>query len=190
METQRPALQFADKFAHVLAKDEQLVWCARPRYISFLMPAIAWGLLTIVAGVLAMVFNDAIIDPPNELFGDRQLFSFGIFLIICGVGNVVYKLLRFENTYYAYSDKHMLIRGGIIETTITAIDYKEIVSIRVSTNFFDRRYKTGTVIFELKEPRHADDDSDRVLDRLQAIKEPYAVFEKLKQLAERRPATN
>lgn len=185
-----PALQFADKFADVLAKDEQLVWCARPRFISYITPAIAWGLLAIVVGISGMVFNDAVLNPPNEIFRDNQLFSFGIFLIICGVANMVYKVLRFDNTFYAFSDRNMFIRAGMIQTTITVINYKELVSIRVSTNFFDRRYNTGSVIFELKEPRPADDDSDRVLDRLQAIESPYAVFHKLKQLAERKPTTN
>lgn len=54
----------------------------------------------------------------------------------------------YKNLYYAYTNKRLIVRSGIIGVDYHSLDYKNITSTSVNVGFLDKGSKTGTISFK------------------------------------------
>ncbi len=79
-------------------------------------------------------------------------------LLIMLVGTLFtlpYFLIRaYKNTYYAYTNKRLIRRTGIFGNSYDSLEYKDITSTSVKVGFFDRKGKTGSLLFVSPSSHH------------------------------------
>ena len=72
-------------------------------------------------------------------------------MIITTVGSLFtfpYFLLKaYNNTYYAYTTKRLIVRKGVFGNSYDSLEYKDITSTSVKVGFRDKRGKTGSLVF-------------------------------------------
>jgi type I site-specific restriction endonuclease len=108
-----------------------------------------------------------------------------VIIIATGAWAILRPLLSFGNTFYACSNRRVMIRSGIIETIIKIIDYDEISDMQVTVNLFEKMSNAGTIRF-FSGRTQTDSDNNvttKVYEAWEAINDPYAVFKKVKQIA-------
>lgn len=167
------------KFSDVLERDEQLLWTGRPKFLPFVIPGILVGLFEIGVGIsVVMLMN----RPDN----DRSFaWVFGLVFIGIGAWAMLGKLLSFGNTFYACTNRRVLIRSGVAETIITVIDHMEIINMQVKVGIFEKVFNTGSIRFFTGRTQTDPDNTNstkKVYDDWEAIPEPYAVFKKVEQI--------
>ena len=113
-------------FNDILDKDEQIVKVIKPSKSRYLKAPI-------------MPFAIPIFWPHLILFMVLTLFTLPFFY-----------LHGYKNLYYAYTNKRLLIRKGIIGVDYKTLDYKHITASSVNVGFLDkgRHITTGTLTFQ------------------------------------------
>lgn len=78
----------------------------------------------------------------------------------------------YKNLYYAYTDKRLIVRSGIIGVDYKTLDYKFITSTSVDVGFLDKGKKlTGTLSFK----------SPTTSIRFQYVEFPYDLLKEIKE---------
>lgn len=112
-----------DKFKDILDKDEKIISIIKPvkkRYWKeWLFPLICPLLWP--HAIIIMVFS---------------LFTFPYFL-----GR------DFNNRYYAYTNKRLIVRSGVFGVNFKCLEYKDITSTSVKVGFLDKGCSTGSLEF-------------------------------------------
>ena len=113
-------------FNDILDKDEQIVKVIKPSKGRYLKAPI-------------MPFAIPIFWPHLILFMVLTLFTLPFFY-----------LHGYKNLYYAYTNKRLIIRKGIIGVDYKTLDYKYITASSVNVGFLDkgRHITTGTLSFQ------------------------------------------
>lgn len=79
-------------------------------------------------------------------------------LIIMMVGTLFtlpfFQMKGYNNTYYAYTNKRLIVRKGIFGNSYDSLDYKDITSTSVNVGFLDKKSKTGTLVFVSPSSHH------------------------------------
>ena len=52
-----------------------------------------------------------------------------------------------NNTYYAYTNKRLIVRHGVFGNSYDSLEYKDITSTSVRVGFLDKSTKTGSLVF-------------------------------------------
>lgn len=63
-------------------------------------------------------------------------------------------LKGYKNLYYAYTNKRLIIRKGIFGNTYESLEYKDITSTSVNVGLFDKKSKTGSLVFVSPSSHH------------------------------------
>ena len=80
----------------------------------------------------------------------------------------------YKNTYYAYTNKRLIMRGSAIGVDYHSLDYKDITSSSVDVGFLDRMgkgHKTGTIAFKSPSAGIAFKGVDNPYELMREIKE-------------------
>lgn len=59
-----------------------------------------------------------------------------------------------NNTYYAYTNKRLIVRSGTFGNNYDSLEYKDITSTSVQVGYFDRKSNTGTLVFVSPSSHH------------------------------------
>ncbi len=54
---------------------------------------------------------------------------------------------QYKNTYYAYTNKRLIVRSGVFGISYASMEYKDLTSSSVSVGFLDKACNTGTLRF-------------------------------------------
>jgi uncharacterized membrane protein YdbT with pleckstrin-like domain len=87
--------------------------------------------------------------------------------------------LAYSNTAYAYSNRRLLIRSGLIATSFTTVDYDGIRELDVTVGVIERVFGAGTIrVFSGRMSQRG----QAAYERFVSIAHPYDVFRALKQV--------
>ena len=76
-------------------------------------------------------------------------------ILICTLFTFPFFVVKgYNNTYYAYTNKRLIVRKGVFGNTYNSLDYKDITSTSVKVGFLDRKSKTGTLVFVSPSSHH------------------------------------
>ncbi len=166
------------QFEAIRDKDERIFWVGKPAFIPFILtgvPFLIFGLLwgafdyPIVVGIMK-----GGLDYPMMGFFALHLFPFWGSIL-----NMARLFLVYGNTFYAYSNRRLMMRSGFWGTDFRAIDYDRIQDIEVNVNPVENLLGVGTINafsggFTSK--------GGRIYDKFIAISNPYDVFKRIKEL--------
>lgn len=144
-------------FNEILMKDEVIYKTLKPskkRFIiyPFLLTFIACSIFIICCLIIALL----IYIFPGEDGAQSNFIAplytglafFIIMLIVMGLQALLLNI-KYKNTYYAVTNKRVLIRTGIIGITYSSLKIETIATINVISTWMDRLFKTnaGDVYF-------------------------------------------
>lgn len=147
-------------FKEILDQDEQIIKVFKPNKTRFvtirLIVAIIWyiimaavifiPLILALSGILPMVDDEGV----DGTLGFVIVFSiFGFFLVLALAFFIANVLVSYKKTYYAYSNKRIIIRQGFIGVDYYTLEMKMISTVLVNVGLFDKMVKpnTGTISF-------------------------------------------
>lgn len=162
-------------FNSVKNDNEQILWTDTPVFLPFVLPSFLLGIPFLG---FAIFWTVTAMSDAGLLFG-----SFGIIFIILGLGICFGKIFAFSNTAFAYTQYRVLIRGGFWGTDFISIDYDKITNMEVNVNPIESIENTGSIRFYSGKTRSTKNGTEAAFDAFAAIKNPYEVFKKIKQIS-------
>ncbi|HZJ89744.1 MAG TPA: hypothetical protein VFD05_03590 [Bacilli bacterium] len=136
-----------DVFKNILDDDEVVIKQFKPNKFRFFFG-------TYGTFLLIMLFLGGFVVAP--LAFDGEVFIGYVFIgIVVGVFvlalllTTLFAVLSYQKKYYAYTNKRILIQGGIIGVDYKGLDHKMIGAIEVRVDLLDKivRKNTGTIKF-------------------------------------------
>jgi hypothetical protein len=175
-------LQVAPEFESVTEPGEKILWQGKPVFVPFMLHAFPILGLAIFWGAFYLGLGDAgsgnAAPPPTA-----YLIIFLIMRSLPVWGSIlycVYLVLVYGNTLYAYTNRRMLMRGGLgglFGTSFKSIDYDRIQELDVTVGLLDRLFDVGTVrAFS----GSLTSKGARIYDRFVSIRDPYGVYRAIK----------
>ena len=135
-------------FDHVLDDDEKLIKVFKPNRTKFFFSNIfgmaLFMLMFLLIGILAVVF-------PEEGVEVNLWYLFipiGLYLIILTL-SIVFTVIYYNNVFYAYTDRRIVIRSGIFGVDYKSLDMSMIGAVDVYVSLFDKilRKNTGSLCY-------------------------------------------
>lgn len=166
-------------FKDVLDSDEYIIGEYKPEKFKFYLTRV----FSIVFIILFLSFPFMIslfTGDPFDMFGD--LITVIILLMFAGVIiTLVTSKLAFDKRLYAYTNKRVLIRTGIIGVDFKSLDLKMIGASEVRVDLIDKlvNKNTGTIKFGSQ----AIPTNNQGIQAFQfsGIKDPYNVYREIKK---------
>ena len=169
------------EFYDVLTNNERMIWSDRPNRTIHLLKGLPmfiigmiWGAIDI--GILVAIGREA----PLFFLGPFMLLHMMPFWI--GTGNMIRLFLNYENVYFAYTDKRVIIRSGLCGIDYKSISLDSITDIEVNVNPLENTRGLGTLIINDSYIGHGD-NRRRVMNKLYGISNPYEIYKNLKKIS-------
>lgn len=136
-------------FDDIIEKDEEIVEVFKPQKTRFWWGIVSSSLMIVVAVLLwsLIVVAGILVDYPEAApivaLGFLAVIAF-VLLLVAIFGKTAY-----NNRFYAYSNKRILIRSGIIGIDYRTLEFQALTATIVRVSFLDRvlRTNTGTLMF-------------------------------------------
>jgi len=170
----------APDFDSVREPGETILWQGRPAFWPFVLhsvPFLGFGIFWVAMELGFIGAMPAQSNGPTN--GVALLFAL-IMRTIPLWGSLLYcayVVLVQGNTVYAYTNRRLMMRGGVIGTSFKSIDYDRIQELDVSVGIIDRLFNVGTVRAFCGATTSK---GARVYDRFVSIPDPYEVYRGIK----------
>ncbi|MFA7192877.1 MAG: PH domain-containing protein [Bacilli bacterium] len=149
-----------EKFKDILDKDEEIIKVFKPnkkRFVNFkIIVTVIWfalfALIFLAPAIAALAGAMNMVDDS----GVDGTLPFGIVFLVLGVFNliflafsIVYIKVTYKKTFYAYTNKRVIIRQGFIGVDFLTLDMKTISTVLVNVGLLDKLItpNTGTIRF-------------------------------------------
>lgn len=181
-------------FAPILQEDEEIIKVIKPNKTRYIyLSGLAYTLLALIPIlVMAVPFVIAIEGLAEHSAATALVIELSVFgglillgLILTWVGlNMSYK-----KTFYAYTNKRILIRRGFIGVDYATLDFEMIGGLMVNVNFLDRLMKgsdnPGTITFgSSASPVIYTRNGRTAAYAFRNIDHPYEVYRDLKHMVD------
>lgn len=164
----------------VLDKNEQLLWRGKPKKSAFILGAffkmfpIALIWLIFDGGFIVSMFatgalNSAPAYVPIILV---LFFAFHLTPVWIWLGNIITASIQHKNLEYAFTNKRIIIKSGVIGIDVQNIYYSEIESVNLKVGVIDRILHVGDIYIKSK------NEAKVLFD----IEDPYFITQKLQQI--------
>lgn len=175
--------QLPPQFQGILDHNERVLWLGTPKWLPFILTGVpflvigcAWGAMDYFGFIRHM--GNGISGPPAGFI--IPFFMLHLFPFWGGILNMLRLMLVHSNTFYAFTDKRLLIRSGFWGTDFKAIDYDRIQDLTVTVNPIENLLGVGSIkaftgAYTTK--------GAPVFDRFTAIEEPYEIYRRLKEIS-------
>ena len=173
-------LQVAPEFESVTEPGEKILWQGKPVFLPFVLHAIPMLAFGMFWGAFDLGLIGAVSRNPAHQASPSFLVFFLILHSFPAWGSILYSIylvLVHGNTLYAYTNRRMLMRGGLFATSFKSIDYDRIQELDVTVGLLDRLFDVGTVrAFS----GSLTSKGARIYDRFVSIRDPYGVYRAIK----------
>jgi len=143
-------------FAPILQEDEEIIKVIKPnkkRYVY--LGGLAYTLLALIPILVMAAPFGMLIDAFKEDGAPKplviELSIFGGFILLTLIAVWVGLNMSYKKTFYAYTNKRILIRRGVIGVDYATLDFEMIGGLMVNVGFLDRLMKgsdnPGTITF-------------------------------------------
>ena len=171
-------------FEPILDKDEKVIKTFKPHkgkmFVSFFLSwFIAWFWVDFVA-LLGLLTDEEGNFAPNEWW-IIAIVVVSVALIFIGI-TILFFALSYKNTFYAYTNKRVIIRKGIIGVDYKSLDMSMIGAVTVNVSVIDKivHKNTGTIGFgSMASPMGG--ESGHVF-KFTHIKAPYETYKEIKSV--------
>ena len=172
-------LRLGPDFDSVTEPGEEILWRGKPVFWPFVLHAVPMLMFGAVWGFFdCTLLSKAFTAAHSEL--DLFLLTFALIHGFPAWGSLLYAAylaLVHKNTVYAYSNRRLLMRSGVIGTSFKSVDYDRIQELDVTVGVVERLFGVGTV--RAYAGRNTSKGA-RVYDQFISIADPYAVYRAIK----------
>jgi hypothetical protein len=181
-------------FAPILQEDEEIIKVIKPNKTRYIyLAGLAYTLLALIP-ILVMAFPFVIaIEGLAEHSAATalviELSVFGGLILLSLILTWVGLNMSYKKTFYAYTNKRILIRRGFIGVDYATLDFEMIGGLMVNVNFLDRLMKgsdnPGTITFgSSASPVIYTRNGRTAAYAFRNIDHPYEVYRDLKHLVD------
>jgi hypothetical protein len=178
MQTDMMSTYLPQQFEAVKDNDETIYWTGKPAFIPFILTGIPFLIFGLLWGMFDLFFI-------VNMTGEMLWFAIPFFLIHAfpfygSILNMVRLWLVHGNTYYAITNKRLMLRSGFWGTDFKAVDYDKIADLEVNVNPIENIFGVGTIrAFS----GNTTSKGSRIFDNFIAVQNPYEVFKKIKEVS-------
>lgn len=129
------------EFDKILDRREKVLWTGKPRFWPFFLsitPSAVFGLFFFLIGLLVIADG---LSAGNPWFILIPHFWIGVFMVF---GAPIYRLLVFNHTHYAITDKRILFQGGVVGRDFEMLDFDQITNADVTVGVLDKIFGGGS----------------------------------------------
>ncbi len=163
----------------ILSPDEEVLLTLKPDRKVYIAESILKGLpfALLWGGIDAFIIFTMIVSGAFSEMGTTIGIIIGFFLIHLipvwlYVAQVVKRVIGYKNLSYAFTDKRIIVRSGIVGIDFKFIYYTEIDSVNVKVGILDRLFKVGDLYVRSNTQTAVLDD----------IKSPYIYGDKIQEI--------
>ena len=181
-------------FAPILQEDEEIIKVIKPNKTRYVyLGGLAYTLLALIP----ILFMAVPIGMAIESFAEYgtpeplviELSVFGGLLLLGIITTWVGLSMSYKKTFYAYTNKRILIRRGFIGVDYATLDFEMIGGLMVNVNFLDRLMKgsdnPGTITFgSAASPVLYTRNGRTAAYAFRSIDHPYEVYRDLKHMVD------
>lgn len=164
----------------IVNKGEQILWRGKPKKSAFILGSI-FNMLPI--GLIWLLFDGAFIAgiiatgslksmPVGVIIGIIAFFAIHLIPVWAWIGSVITASHKYKNLEYAFTNKRIIIRSGIIGVDFKNIYYSEIESVNLKVGLSDKLLKVGDIYIK----------SQGQSQVLYDISDPYFISQKLQEI--------
>ena len=159
--------------------NEQLLWKGKPNKKIYIiervfkmMPLALFWLICDCAFLVVIGFQYANGNMPMfTLAFIIPFFCVHLTPVWVWIYNVVTASIKLKNTEYAFTDKRIIIKTGLI-VDVASIYYADINAVKLNVGYLDRKFKVGDIHIVATNGRHV----------LEDLEDPYFLTEKLQTI--------
>ncbi len=166
--------------SEMIGKDEQILWQGKPKKKAYILSSIfsmmPFALIWLIFDggfIVTMIATGAFSEMPlPAIIGICVFFAFHLIPVWIWIGNIITASRGHKNLEYAFTNKRIIIRSGIIGIDFQNIYYSEIESVNLRVGLSDKMLKVGDVYIKSKSK------SQVLFD----IEDPYFITQKLQEI--------
>ena len=140
-----------EDIASMIPKDEKILWQGKPKKSAFvagrvlgMLPfALIWLIFDGAFIALLCVFGAEL--PLPLIIGICVFFLFHLMPVWIWISNIVTANKMHKNIEYAFTDKRIIVKSGIIGIDFKNVFYADITSVNLKVGIIDRICKTGDI---------------------------------------------
>lgn len=173
-------------FEQILDKDENIVETFKPNKFRLFMGNFIGSLFLFAFAIVICCLGFFIPDEMgNTLDPIWLLIPFGVYLVYLGL-MFLFLSLWYNKTFYAFTNKRIIIRTGIIGVDFKALDLKMIGAVDVNVSLMDKIVgkNTGTLRFGSMSSPMSVPAGSKSLYAFAYIQNPYEIYKKVKEAIE------
>ena len=152
----------------ILSDDERLLWKGKPKKSAYVLNAFMHMLpfaliwLVVDVGFIIMLTQIGAELPTFAIIILCVFFAFHLLPVWIWISNVITANKAHKNLEYAFTDKRIIVKSGIIGIDFKNVYYNEISSVNLRVGLVDKMMKVGdiyikglgnaTVLYDLENP--------------------------------------
>lgn len=163
-----------------IGNDEQILWQGKPKKKAYVLGAffkmfpfalvwLCFDGVFIGAFIGTGAINSA---PPSAILILIAFFAFHLIPVWIWLAGIIKASVQHKNLEYAFTNKRIVIKSGIIGIDFKTVYYSQIQSVNLKVGLVDKMLKVGDVYIK------SDDSSVVLFD----IADPYFITEKLQSI--------
>ncbi|MFH1655676.1 MAG: PH domain-containing protein [Candidatus Omnitrophota bacterium] len=170
------------QFQVVKDSDEEFIWIGEPKFLPFLCSGIPFLIIGLIWGAIDYGFIRGLgsAEKGPSLWFIVPFFALHLFPFWGSILNMVRLVLVHKNTFYAITNKRVMMRSGFWGIDFNSIDYDKISDIQVTVNPLENALGVGTVRFSAGK---VGSKGNPLTDDFIAVENPYEVFKKVKTVS-------
>lgn len=162
----------------IIDEDEQVLWRGKPKKSAYIMNSVikmlpvALIFLAFDGVFIGMIFSNGEHIPTMFKVIFCVFLAFHLIPVWIWVANVVTASRRHKNTEYAFTNKRIIVRSGVIGIDFKNIYYADIASVNLKVGIVDKMLKVGDIYINGKSGAAV------ILD----VENPYFLTQKLQKI--------
>lgn len=171
-----PDVEQNNSIEEILDSDETLLLKQKPKKKAYIFNSIAKFLpLTLIwflfdAGFICML---AFVEVPTMVWAFViPFFALHMAPVWIGIVNIVKAGKAWKNLEYAFTDRRIIVRSGIIGINLANVYYADIKGVNLRVGLFDRLFKVGDIYITAAEQSQVLYDLENayfILNRIQKL---------------------
>ncbi len=187
-----------EMFDVILDKDEEIIKVYKPnkrRYIkvSILFACIPFGIMFLLFLMFSIFAFTGIMPIINEDGSDGRM-AFGITMLVFALAIVLFIILfivalnvQYKKTFYAFSNKRIIIRSGFIGVDYMVLEMKLIGAISIKVGLLDKFVKpnTGSITFASNSTPMGGNQNGQKQPSFSHIDNAYETYREIKEVVDK-----
>ncbi len=170
-------------FDDVLEENEKIYKAFKPSkgrvfWGNFLKITLVFLLLfAFVLIIVAIPEDGSQVNPSDYLYASVSMVCAYVLILALYLW---FTMLYYKNTYFAYTNKRLIVRTGIFGVDYKSLDIKNIGASDVYVSFLDKLFRIGTGSLRFGSNSSPINSNGSVAYSFTNIKDPYNVYKELK----------